>query len=78
MASLADLQSELADVKTAIRNILMAGQSSSFSGRNTNRAQLSTLNEMKNDLERRIARLDGSRPLIVSGRVSGLGCQVGS
>jgi hypothetical protein len=78
MASLADLQSELADVKTAIRNILMAGQSSSFSGRNTSRAQLSTLNEMKNDLERRIARLDGSRPVMVSGRVTGLGCQVGS
>jgi hypothetical protein len=78
MASLADLQSELTDVKTAIRNILMAGQSSSFSGRNTSRAQLSTLNEMKNDLERRIARLDGSRPVMVSGRVTGLGCQVGS
>ena len=78
MASLADLQSELADVKSAIKNVLMAGQSSSFSGRNTSRAQLSTLNDMKNDLERRIARLDGSRPLIVSGRVSGLGSQVGS
>lgn len=78
MASLADLQSKLADVKTAIRNILIAGQSSGFGGRNTNRAQLSTLNDMENDLERRIARLDGSRPLIVSGRVTGLGSQVGS
>ncbi len=73
MATLADLQSELADVKTAIKNVLMAGQSSGAGGRNTGRAQLSTLNEMKADLERRIARLDGSRPMICSGRVTGMG-----
>jgi hypothetical protein len=78
MATLADLQAELADVKSAIKNVLMAGQSSGFGGRNTARAQLSTLNDMKKELESRIARLDGSRPLMVSGRVTGLGCQVGS
>jgi hypothetical protein len=78
MATLADLQAELADVKSAIKNVLMAGQSSGFGGRNTARAQLATLIDMRNDLERRIARLDGSRPMIVSGRVTGLGCQVGS
>ena len=78
MATLADLQAELADVKSAIKIVLMAGQSSGFGGRNTARAQLSTLIDMRNDLERRIARVDGSRPLMVSGRVTGLGCQVGS
>ena len=78
MATLADLQAELADVKSALRNVRMAGQSSGFGGRNTTRANYSALLEDKNDLERRIARLDGSRPLMVSGRVTGLGCQVGS
>jgi hypothetical protein len=78
MATLADLQAELAEVKSALRNVRMAGQSSGFGGRNTTRANYNALLEDKNDLERRIARLDGSRPLIVSGRVTGLGCQVGS
>jgi ABC-type multidrug transport system fused ATPase/permease subunit len=36
------------------------------------------IDDMKKELEQRIARLDGSRPLMVSGRVTGLGCQVGS
>lgn len=73
---LADLQAELAAIKTAISAILSKGQSATIGDKSLNRARLETLIDERNQLERDIQRLErGGRQLLMDMSVSPYGTE---
>jgi hypothetical protein len=58
MATLAQLDDQLTEVRSAISAVLTGGQALGVNGRTLSRASLAELREMERDLEHRIARIN--------------------
>jgi len=66
------LRSELADIRTAIKEIMTAGQSMSLDdGVSYTRASLPRLEQMKKNTEAKLARATGKNPMFQSVNMSG-------
>lgn len=61
LATLAELQTELAEVKAAISAVLTRGQSIMEDGRRVERADLAELRRERSRLEAAIGRMSGTR-----------------
>jgi len=72
MATLAELQAERTQLRTAKQSIEQDGQAMGVDGVTLTRANYSAICKRLDQIERRIARLNGSRPYLQSVNFGGI------